>query len=158
HVRLMGAFVSPPGVNAGPKPAHEMGIWLGAYKPRMLSITGRLADGWVPSLGYLQPPDLIVANERIDVAARGAGRDPKSIRRVLNVGIPMDDQAAGILTSLVVDCGMDSLVISEDGDEPREHLGRFMREVAPRVREKGAEARGAGRPDRSAPARGRHAG
>ena len=30
---------------------------------------------------------------------------------------------------------MDSFLISEDGDEPREHLSRFMREVAPRVRE-----------------------
>jgi len=144
NVRFGGDFYSLSGVNAGPRPAHEMGIWLGAYKPRMLSITGRLADGWVPSLGYLQPPDLIAANERIDEAARGAGRDPKSIRRVLNVGIPMDEQAAGTLTSLVVDCGMDSLVISEDGDEPRDHLGHFMREVAPRVREKVAEARGSG--------------
>ena len=32
----------------GPKPAHRIGIWTGAYGPRMLRITGRLADGWLP--------------------------------------------------------------------------------------------------------------
>src|SRR5712692_2005674 len=49
NLRFQGQFYSLSGVNAGPKPAHAMGVWLGAYRPRMLSITGRLADGWVPS-------------------------------------------------------------------------------------------------------------
>src|SRR3954453_23045361 len=38
----------------GPPPAHPVGIWLGAYKPRMLRITGALADGWIPSQSYLK--------------------------------------------------------------------------------------------------------
>ncbi|UYQ71570.1 LLM class flavin-dependent oxidoreductase [Pelagibacterium flavum] len=33
------------GLRRGPRPAHEIGIWLGAYKPRMLRITGAEADG-----------------------------------------------------------------------------------------------------------------
>ncbi len=49
NLRYQGQFYSLSGVNAGPKPAHAMGVWLGAYRPRMLGITGRLADGWVPS-------------------------------------------------------------------------------------------------------------
>jgi alkanesulfonate monooxygenase SsuD/methylene tetrahydromethanopterin reductase-like flavin-dependent oxidoreductase (luciferase family) len=44
HYRLVGA-------KPGPFPVHDVSIWLGAYKPRMLSLTGRLADGWLPSLG-----------------------------------------------------------------------------------------------------------
>jgi alkanesulfonate monooxygenase SsuD/methylene tetrahydromethanopterin reductase-like flavin-dependent oxidoreductase (luciferase family) len=32
-----------------PKPAHPIPIWLGAYGPRSLRMTGALADGWVPS-------------------------------------------------------------------------------------------------------------
>lgn len=139
--RFAGKFYQLSGVNTGPKPAHDMGIWIGAYKPRMLAITGRLADGWVPSLGYLQPAGLTAANERIDDAARSAGRDPKSIRRVLNYGYPIDEDAAGALAGLVTEHGMDSFMVGEDGDEPREHLARFMREVAPRVREKVAKAR-----------------
>ena len=141
NLKFDGRFYQLSGVNAGPKPAHDMGIWLGAYRPRMLAITGRLADGWVPSLGYVKPDDLTAANQRIDGAARAAGRDPKSIRRVLNYGYPIDVDAADTLAALVLEHGMDSFLVSEDGDEPREHLSRFMSEVAPRVREKVAETR-----------------
>lgn len=139
--RFDGRFYQLSGVNAGPKPAHEMGIWIGAYRPRMLSITGRLADGWVPSLGYLKPADLTAANERIDEAARGAGRDPKSIRRILNYGYAVEADTVDTLTTLTVDHGMDSFMVSDDGDNPREGLSRFMSEIAPRVREKVAKAR-----------------
>ena len=52
-LRFDGRFYQLAGLNAGPPPAHAIGIWLGAYKPRMLALTGRSADGWVPSLGYL---------------------------------------------------------------------------------------------------------
>src|ERR1700687_558413 len=47
------------GVHTGPPPAHPIGIWLGAYRPRMLSLVGRAADGWAPSLGYAQPAGLL---------------------------------------------------------------------------------------------------
>src|ERR1700716_2853422 len=85
-VRFEGKFYKLDGVNTGPKPVHPMGIWLGAYKPRVLSLVGRAADGWVPSLGLAQPPDLLEGNRRIDEAATAAGRDPRSIRRILNAG------------------------------------------------------------------------
>jgi len=48
-----GRFYQLRGVHAGPVPAHPIGIWIGAYKPRMLALTGKLADGWLPSLGYV---------------------------------------------------------------------------------------------------------
>ena len=69
----------------GPQPAHPMGIWLGAFKPRMLRLVGRKADGWVPSLGVLSTDELREGNELIDAAAEDAGRDPRKIRRVLNL-------------------------------------------------------------------------
>src|SRR5216683_3813592 len=72
-VRFDGKFYQLSGVHTGPKPAHPMGIWLGAYKPRMLSLIGRAADGWVPSFGRLQPEDLGEGNSRIDEAAGAAG-------------------------------------------------------------------------------------
>src|SRR5207253_6747739 len=85
-IRFEGNFYPLAGAHSGPVPAHPMGIWLGAYKPRMLSVVGRLADGWVPSLGYFKPADLLEGNRRIDEAATAAGRDPRSIRRLLNSG------------------------------------------------------------------------
>ncbi|MGH2983718.1 MAG: LLM class flavin-dependent oxidoreductase [Solirubrobacterales bacterium] len=69
----------------GPQPAHPIGIWVGAFKPRMLRLVGRKADGWLPSLGVMSRDELRVGNERIDAAAEKAGRDPGSIRRIINV-------------------------------------------------------------------------
>ena len=69
----------------GPLPVHPMGIWLGAFKPRMLRLVGRKADGWVPSLGVLSADEMRAGHERIDAAAADAGRDPRRIRRVLNL-------------------------------------------------------------------------
>jgi alkanesulfonate monooxygenase SsuD/methylene tetrahydromethanopterin reductase-like flavin-dependent oxidoreductase (luciferase family) len=69
----------------GPRPAHEIGIWLGAFRPRMIRLVGRKADGWLPSLGVLTREELRAGNELIDSAALDAGRDPGTIRRVLNV-------------------------------------------------------------------------
>jgi alkanesulfonate monooxygenase SsuD/methylene tetrahydromethanopterin reductase-like flavin-dependent oxidoreductase (luciferase family) len=69
----------------GPRPAHPIGIWLGAFKPRMQRLVGSKADGWLPSFGVLDRDELRAGNERIDEAAEKAGRDPRSIRRIVNV-------------------------------------------------------------------------
>src|SRR5213082_228751 len=74
------------GAHSGPLPAHAIEIWLGAYRPRMLSLTGRLADGWIPSYGYLKPDRLPEAQARVDDAAASRGRDPASVRRAYNFG------------------------------------------------------------------------
>jgi len=124
-VRFDGKFYQLAGVNAGPMPAHPIGIWLGAYKPRMLALVGRLADGWIPSLGVLKPTDMTEANARIDEAAAAAGREPGSIRRVLNVG---DGVSPEDLAALVLEHGFDTLVMGEG------MLARNADEVIPKVR------------------------
>ena len=43
-VSVDGEHYRVGGLHAGPAPAHPIGIWVGAYKPRMLRLTGRLAD------------------------------------------------------------------------------------------------------------------
>jgi alkanesulfonate monooxygenase SsuD/methylene tetrahydromethanopterin reductase-like flavin-dependent oxidoreductase (luciferase family) len=57
---------------------------VGAFKPRMLRLVGRKADGWLPSLGVLTRDEMRAGNEQIDAAAEKAGRDRGSIRRILN--------------------------------------------------------------------------
>jgi alkanesulfonate monooxygenase SsuD/methylene tetrahydromethanopterin reductase-like flavin-dependent oxidoreductase (luciferase family) len=86
-VRVDGEHYRVHGLRPGPAPAHPIGIWLGAYGPRMLRMTGRLADGWLPSLGFgkLTEDELAARHEDVDEAARAAGRDPSEIRRALNV-------------------------------------------------------------------------
>ena len=49
-VRVRGEHYDVRGAKRGPEPAHDIGIWLGAYKPRMLRLTGAKADGWLPSM------------------------------------------------------------------------------------------------------------
>ncbi len=134
-LRFDGKFYQLAGLNAGPPPAHPIGIWLGAYKPRMLALTGRAADGWVPSLGYLKPDDMDQANARIDDAARAAGRDASAIRRVLNVG---GDLTAEDFATLVLEHGFDTFITSPDSGDA------FIEEVVPKVRELVADGRGSG--------------
>jgi alkanesulfonate monooxygenase SsuD/methylene tetrahydromethanopterin reductase-like flavin-dependent oxidoreductase (luciferase family) len=122
-----GKFYSLAGAQSGPVPVHQMGIWIGAGKPRMLSLIGRAADGWIPGGGLIPPAALAEGNDRIDEAARAAGRDPKVIRRIVNMGY----QPAEVVTALALDYGIDTFLISEDPGGMRE----FASEVAPKVRE-----------------------
>jgi alkanesulfonate monooxygenase SsuD/methylene tetrahydromethanopterin reductase-like flavin-dependent oxidoreductase (luciferase family) len=87
HYRLTDA-------RPGPLPAHPIGIWLGAFRPRMIRLTGRTADGWLPSLGVLSRDELRAGNQRIDEAAADAGRDPRAVRRILNVQGLIGDRPA----------------------------------------------------------------
>ena len=98
-VHQRGAWYSADGAKRGPTPVHSIGIWLGAYKPRMLSLTGSAADGWLPSLGYLKggPSDLHGLNAQIDAGADEAGRDPRAVRRLLNIGGTFARVARGLL-------------------------------------------------------------
>jgi Luciferase-like monooxygenase/Hemerythrin HHE cation binding domain len=141
-VRLDGKHHPVRGLHSGPAPAHPVGIWVGAYKPRMLRLTGRLADGWLPSQGYAAPESLGELNARIDEAAVGAGRAPEAVRRLYNVsgsfgsgggflrGRPSD--WAEQLASLTLEQGMATYVLgTDDVDDVR----RFGEEVAPVVRD-----------------------
>jgi alkanesulfonate monooxygenase SsuD/methylene tetrahydromethanopterin reductase-like flavin-dependent oxidoreductase (luciferase family) len=95
HYRLDGA-------RPGPQPVHPIGIWVGAFKPRMLRLVGRKADGWLPSLGVLSRDEMRAGHEQIDAAAEKAGRDPRSIRRILNVQGVIGNQPAPPRSSLPV--------------------------------------------------------
>ena len=54
-----------------PKPGHDIPIWLGTFGDRALAVTGRLADGWIPSLGHASAEQLTVMREP------GARRRPR---------------------------------------------------------------------------------
>jgi alkanesulfonate monooxygenase SsuD/methylene tetrahydromethanopterin reductase-like flavin-dependent oxidoreductase (luciferase family) len=95
RVDFEGAHYELHGWQPGPPPAHRIGIWLGAYRPRMLRITGRLADGWLPSLGYMKPPQVAEARKRVDEAAAKAGRDPADVLGIYNVSGELTDGARG---------------------------------------------------------------
>ncbi|TNH29471.1 LLM class flavin-dependent oxidoreductase [Micromonospora orduensis] len=151
-VRVDGEFHRVVGAKRGPAPAHAVPIWLGAYKPRMLALTGRRADGWLPSLGYLQPGDLTRGNAIIDDAAREAGRSPRDVRRLLNISGtfstvgrgPLNgpaEQWARELAELALGDGIGTFILASDDPDD---LRRFAGEVAPAVRELVAAERNRG--------------
>jgi probable F420-dependent oxidoreductase len=76
-----------------PKPGHRIPIWLGTYGPRALRVTGELADGWIPSLGFAPPDQVPAMRHRIRAAARAAGRDPDAITLAYNVEVEVGARA-----------------------------------------------------------------
>ncbi len=133
----------------GPPPAHAIELWLGAYKPRMLRLTGAKADGWLPSQSYLELDDLPDMNARIDEAATTAGRRPEEIRRLINVNGSFDggggflegppERWAEQLAHLTLTTGMSGYILAVNSGAA---LRRFAEEVAPATRELVADARG----------------
>jgi alkanesulfonate monooxygenase SsuD/methylene tetrahydromethanopterin reductase-like flavin-dependent oxidoreductase (luciferase family)/hemerythrin-like domain-containing protein len=137
-VRHEGAHYRVTGAHRGPAPVHDISIWVGAYKPRMLNLTGRKADGWLPSLPYLQEGDLAAGNRAIDEAAVQAGRDPAEIRRLLNI---TPQTGVDELIRYVLEDGIGTFIVMGDDASTIE---RFASEIAPAVREQVAAARSRG--------------
>jgi alkanesulfonate monooxygenase SsuD/methylene tetrahydromethanopterin reductase-like flavin-dependent oxidoreductase (luciferase family) len=143
-VRYEGRHYRLAGLHTGPKPAHDIGIWLGASGPRMLDLIGRKADGWVPSSGWAPPSELPRYLRRIELAADAAGREPASIRRVYNIGgaigpatgKPFEGPPGFWAEELtrVAAIGMDAFVFWPSGDDPVEQVVTFARDVVPAVR------------------------
>jgi alkanesulfonate monooxygenase SsuD/methylene tetrahydromethanopterin reductase-like flavin-dependent oxidoreductase (luciferase family) len=136
-VRVDGAHHRVLGAKRGPAPAHPIPIWVGAYGPRMLTLVGERADGWLPSLSRLPDPSALGAmNEVIDAAAVRAGRDPRSIRRLLNVAADAADVQQ--LTDLALRYGISGFVVT--GDDP-DVVRRLGADVAPGTRAEVAAGR-----------------
>jgi alkanesulfonate monooxygenase SsuD/methylene tetrahydromethanopterin reductase-like flavin-dependent oxidoreductase (luciferase family) len=144
-IAVAGEHYSVRGLHPGPPPAHPIEIWLGVGKPHALALTGRLADGWVPSLFWAKPELVPEMMSRIDEGAAAAGRDPAEIRRILNVGGKIVDGATRDLLNgppehwietlrrFAVKLGFDTFVFWPE-DEPLAQLERFAEEVVPAVR------------------------
>jgi alkanesulfonate monooxygenase SsuD/methylene tetrahydromethanopterin reductase-like flavin-dependent oxidoreductase (luciferase family) len=144
RLRVDGKFYSVNGAKRGPAPAHDIGIWVGAYKPRILRMTGRAADGWLPSLGYLPggTGDLEEMNKRIDDGAAEAGRDPRAVRRLLNISGQFAQSGRGLLVGppkqwaeeiaeIALNHGTSGFIMAADDPTTIE---LFASEVAPAVR------------------------
>lgn len=143
-VRFEGKHYRLAGFHTGPKPAHDIGIWVGAGRPRMLDLIGRKADGWVPSSPWAPPEALPGYLRRIDEAAATAGRDPASIRRVYNLMGAIQPERRERLVGPVsywveelaslVDIGMDAFIFWPGTGDPLGQVELFASEVAPSVR------------------------
>lgn len=142
----------------GPAPARAIRIWTGAGGPRMLRLTGRLADGLLLSTTYVRPDQLPEYNRLVDEGAAQAGRDPSAIRRGYNlmgvieldggrVGARLRARQPGLIAGPVAYWVEELVRFSRDGRQDTfifwpvagddlAQVDAFAREVAPAVRER----------------------
>jgi len=134
------------GAHGGPSPAHDIGIWLGAYGPRMMRMVGRLADGWISSLPPLPLEEVPGRQALIDESARRAGRDPARIGRLANINGAITDGAhdgwlrgpvdhcVEELVRLARELGFDGFILWPDHPDVLGQTERFATDVVPQVR------------------------
>lgn len=152
RISFSGKHYSLVNAQPGPVPLHPIGIFLGSYKPRMLHLTGRLADGWVPTSSYASPSEIKELGAIIDEAAVEAGRTPADVRRWYNVAGSFTSRDSEFLhgrpavwveqlVELALDQGVSGFILGP-GAAAESDLRRFAEEVAPEVRAAVAAARG----------------
>lgn len=130
-----------------PKPAHDIPVWLGAFKPRSLAVTGRFADGWIPSLGFAPADQIPAMRKQIGAAAEAAGRDPAAVRGIYNVGIHIDDDAAPRTDCLTgspariiaelhrfMELGFTGFNLAPTGPDSSDQVRRIAEEILPAMR------------------------
>jgi alkanesulfonate monooxygenase SsuD/methylene tetrahydromethanopterin reductase-like flavin-dependent oxidoreductase (luciferase family) len=131
-----------------PKPEHHIPIWLGTFGKRSLAVTGRVADGWIPSLTFAPPNEIPRMRDRIVAAAEEVGRNPDEITLVYNVEVRIDSTAnasthvvsgspeavADRLNSLI-QLGFGGMNLMPVGPKLDEQVERLGAEVLPRLRD-----------------------
>jgi alkanesulfonate monooxygenase SsuD/methylene tetrahydromethanopterin reductase-like flavin-dependent oxidoreductase (luciferase family) len=152
-VTFDGEFYQVSGLD--PADAAAPPVWTGSVGPKSLAVTGRLADGWVPSRAsdWLSPL-YRESRPRIDEAAAAAGRDPAQVIDVYNLGgritpgplaVTRDDdgrwiggsvrQWADELTGAVLEHGAGGFIYHSTDGNLAEAQARWAREIVPAVRE-----------------------
>ncbi|GGS73717.1 hypothetical protein GCM10010176_015710 [Nonomuraea spiralis] len=134
-----GSRYRTEGATIEPKPLSPIPIWLGTYGPRALEATGRLADGWIPSLGFAPPERAAAMRERILSSGR-------TVECVYNVPFRLDGPAEGegVVAGSVwevsdrlaefVRMGFTSMNFMPVGPDPRAQAERLATEVLPTLR------------------------
>jgi alkanesulfonate monooxygenase SsuD/methylene tetrahydromethanopterin reductase-like flavin-dependent oxidoreductase (luciferase family) len=130
-----------------PKPAHHIPIWLGTFGKRALAVTGRVADGWIPTLEMAPPHAIPAMRDRIFDAAVGAARDPDEITLAYNmefrVGHDADLPAHVVMGSsqelqeklaTLVSYGFSAMNFIPAGPQPERQVELLAQEVLPILR------------------------
>ena len=76
-------------------------IWVASHGPRMLGLTGKYGDGWLPVL-VTEPEDYAARLATIHAAARAAGRNPSAILPAMQAYVvvaPTEREARAMLNA-----------------------------------------------------------
>ena len=89
RISYEGETVTLRGMRLGISPPPRTPVYLGALGPKMLELSGELADG--ASLNWCTPDQIAWSRERIDAGAARAGRQPSEIKMAEYIRICVDD-------------------------------------------------------------------
>jgi alkanesulfonate monooxygenase SsuD/methylene tetrahydromethanopterin reductase-like flavin-dependent oxidoreductase (luciferase family) len=130
-----------------PKPVGHIPIWLGTYGPRALAVTGRVGDGWIPTLELAPPKKVPAMRERILTAAQESGRDPNEITCVYNIDVQIGeglDQGPHVVSGSpariaetlgsFLELGFTAMNLIPVGPGKQEQVDRLGHEVIPDIR------------------------
>ena len=138
-VRVDGEHYRVHGAKPGPKPAHPGRDLARRLQAADAAADRPKADGWLPSMSYLDLAQSASMSARIDAAAADAGRSPAAIRRLLNVDPGIEPEQ---LAELALQHGFSTFVMSVGSTED---VRRLAQETAPAVRELVDAGRGGAR-------------
>jgi len=130
-----------------PKPSHDIPIWLGTFGKRSLAVTGRVADGWIPTYAMATPDVVPAMKDRIFEAALSAGRNPEDITLAYNLDFRIQEARSsepGVVTGTpervaeqlisFAALGFTAMNFSPAGPEPERQIELLAKEVLPMVR------------------------
>jgi alkanesulfonate monooxygenase SsuD/methylene tetrahydromethanopterin reductase-like flavin-dependent oxidoreductase (luciferase family) len=134
-------------------PQQPIELWIGSGGPLMRRLTAQVADGWIPNGGGLDLKTVRADSAHLNTELVGAGRDPKSFKRLYNAffGHKLQAKSEGFLigpasqwvdelTQLALELDFDTFVLG-DREATVEHFKIFADEVIPQVRAQVAAAR-----------------
>jgi probable F420-dependent oxidoreductase len=130
-----------------PKPDRRIPIWLGTFGPRALRLTGRVADGWIPSHGQVPLDDVAAMRSRVLDAVHAAGRDPAEFTCAYNValtvgpGVASDaDTVSGSVAAVTdqlagfIELGFSTINLMPRGDDVAGQTELLASDVIPALR------------------------
>jgi alkanesulfonate monooxygenase SsuD/methylene tetrahydromethanopterin reductase-like flavin-dependent oxidoreductase (luciferase family) len=144
-----GAIHSVSAADVEPKPSSPIPIWLGTFGQRGLSLAGRLADGWIPSLGMAPPERAQPMRDHVMEEARTAGRRPDDVTCVYNIQFRIGERepdpliVSGTVDEVTrrllgfIELGFSSMNFMPVGPEEGEQRERLAEDVLPSLRAAG---------------------
>jgi alkanesulfonate monooxygenase SsuD/methylene tetrahydromethanopterin reductase-like flavin-dependent oxidoreductase (luciferase family) len=118
HFTLTGARNEPRPVQA------KLPIWIGGGgEKRTLKIAARYADGW--NVPFIAPDQFSHKNAILDTHCAAVGRDPKDIKRAINVGLAYTEDSLQQQFGAISDLVRPGVLSGSDG-EILDRIGQYV--------------------------------
>ncbi|MEM4279426.1 MAG: LLM class flavin-dependent oxidoreductase [Archaeoglobaceae archaeon] len=89
-INFLGKFYKLEDAVFDLKPIGKLPIWIGAHGDKMLRLTARFADGWIPTT---LPPEIYAEKaQKLEKFAKEENRDPAEIKKAIFLSVVIDEK------------------------------------------------------------------